>query len=226
MALVQRPLAAVIAQPGVRSPRDLEGRRVGVTGLPSDEAVLRSVVQGGGGDPERVRVTTIGFNAVASLLARRVSAATAFWNVEGLALKRRRPGFREFRVDDFGAPSYPELVLAVSRETLRDRPSVIRAALRGIARGYETTRRDPEGSVGDLLSRVRGADRAELLAQLDAVGPAFTAGADRFGELDEKRLREWAAWEVRFGIVEKRPDVDQAFEGRYVPTREEASAGE
>jgi NitT/TauT family transport system substrate-binding protein/putative hydroxymethylpyrimidine transport system substrate-binding protein len=33
--LVTRPLASVIAQANVARPRDLEGRRVGVTGLPS-----------------------------------------------------------------------------------------------------------------------------------------------------------------------------------------------
>src|SRR5689334_8456998 len=57
-ALVQRPLAAVIARPGIRRPRDLEGKRVGVTGLPSDDAVLRAVVEHDGGDPSKVRRTT------------------------------------------------------------------------------------------------------------------------------------------------------------------------
>ena len=52
MAFVQRPLAAVLAQPAIRSPQELEGKRAGVSGLPSDEAVLRSVVAGDGGDPE------------------------------------------------------------------------------------------------------------------------------------------------------------------------------
>jgi putative hydroxymethylpyrimidine transport system substrate-binding protein len=52
-ALVQRPLAAIIAQPDVRHPRELEGRTVGVSGLPSDPAVLRAVVEGDGGDYER-----------------------------------------------------------------------------------------------------------------------------------------------------------------------------
>ena len=52
MAFVQRPLAAVLAQPSIRSPADLEGERAGVSGLPSDEAVLRSVVAGDGGDPD------------------------------------------------------------------------------------------------------------------------------------------------------------------------------
>src|SRR5215210_7202750 len=74
MAVVQRPLAAVLAQPAIRSPADLEGQRAGVTGLPSDEAVLRSIVAGDGGDPAKVRLTTIGFQAVKALLAGRVAA--------------------------------------------------------------------------------------------------------------------------------------------------------
>src|SRR5919108_330229 len=111
MALVQRPLASVLAQPAIRRPRDLEGRRAGVTGLPSDVAVLRSVVEGDGGDPDRVKTTTIGFQAVRAMVARRVDAATAFWNVEGVALRERRSDTHEFRVDEFGAPPYPELVL-------------------------------------------------------------------------------------------------------------------
>ena len=68
-ALVQRPLAAVISKPAIRRPRELEGRRVGVTGLPSDDAVLRAVVEGDGGRFERVRRVTIGFSAVPSLVA-------------------------------------------------------------------------------------------------------------------------------------------------------------
>src|SRR3954463_3354537 len=50
-ALVQRPLASVIAGPKVTRPRQLEGKRVGVTGVPSDNAVLRAVVNGDGGGP-------------------------------------------------------------------------------------------------------------------------------------------------------------------------------
>jgi putative hydroxymethylpyrimidine transport system substrate-binding protein len=132
MAFVQRPLAAVLAQPSIRSPRALEGERAGVTGLPSDDAVLDSIVSGDGGDPAAVRKTTIGFQAVKALLAGRVAGATAFWNAEGVALKRQRPEMREFRVDDYGAPPYPELVLCVTRATLEDDAPVIRATIRAL----------------------------------------------------------------------------------------------
>src|SRR5665809_14638 len=88
-AIVQRPLAAVIARREIERPRELEGRRVGVTGLPSDEAVLRAVVEDDGGDYDSVEPITIGFSAVPSLVERKVDAVVSFWNAEGVALAER-----------------------------------------------------------------------------------------------------------------------------------------
>lgn len=211
MALVQRPLAAVLAQPSIRSPKDLEGRRVGVTGLPSDVAVLRSIVQGAGGDPAKVRRTTIGFNAVPALLGRRVAGVTAFWNAEGVALRAKRPGVKEFRVDDFGAPSYPELVLCVARTTLQDDPGLVRSTVGALRRGYRELLGDPEAGVGALLEERDDLDRATLMRELDAVSPAFTAGTRQFGQLDPTALERWARWEAEFGITEEPPAVAQMF---------------
>jgi putative hydroxymethylpyrimidine transport system substrate-binding protein len=217
MALVEQPLAAVIAQPGVASPRALEGRRVGVTGLPSDVAVLDSEVRGAGGDPRRVKTTTIGFNAVPALLSKRVAAATAFWDVEGVTLQRRRPGFRIFKVDAYGAPSYPELVLCTTRETIDQRPALVRGVVHALVRGYQYALDDPEGSIGDLASLTHGLDRGLLDAEMNAVNAAFQPPDGRVGELDAGRLRAWAAWEQRFGIVKRAPDVGKAFDPAFLP---------
>jgi ABC-type nitrate/sulfonate/bicarbonate transport system substrate-binding protein len=216
MALVQRPLAAVMAQPDIASPRDLEGERAGVTGLPSDDAVLRSVVAGAGGDPDRVDLTTIGFRAVPALLAGRVAAATAFWNVEGVALRAEKPGIREFRVDDFGAPAYPELVLAVTRATLEDEAPMVRAAIRALQRGYGEAQTDPESALATMVADEPELDPEALAAQFDAVAPAFTAGAAAYGQLRPRVLEAWADWDVEFGILDERPDVGAAFDTSLV----------
>jgi len=218
MAIVQTPLAAILAQPSIRTPKDLEGRRVGVTGLPSDDAVLRSIVAGAGGNPAKVRATTIGFSAVQSLLSGRVAGATAFWNAEGVALRAKRPNIREFRVDDYGAPAYPELVLAVTRATLQDDPGLVRATVAALSRGYAEVIADPESGVSALVQGTTGLDRVSVQRELDAVSPSFRAGARAIGELNLVRLRAWAAWEQKFGIVKQLPDVAAAFYGRYVPS--------
>jgi NitT/TauT family transport system substrate-binding protein/putative hydroxymethylpyrimidine transport system substrate-binding protein len=77
-ALVGRPLAALITRPGIGRPRDLEGRTVGVSGLPSDPAFLRAILEHDGADYARVKQVTIGFAAVSRLLTKRVDAVPAF----------------------------------------------------------------------------------------------------------------------------------------------------
>src|SRR3954468_5141187 len=138
-AIVQRPLASVIARnPNeIRTPADLAGKTIGVTGVPSDDAVLDTVLRSGGVDPSDVHRVTIGFNAVAELAAGKIDAATAFWNAEGVQLQQMGVPTREFRVDQFGAPRYPELVVATSNARIAgDRCAPDQALVAGLERGY------------------------------------------------------------------------------------------
>ncbi|HEY3021713.1 MAG TPA: ABC transporter substrate-binding protein, partial [Solirubrobacteraceae bacterium] len=143
-ALVRRPLAALLAQPGIRRPRDLAGRTVGVSGLPSDPAFLRAIVRSDGGDYARIRQVTIGFKAVTALLTRRVAAVPAFWNAEGVAVEHRGRHVRQFRVEDYGAPPYPEVVLITAARTLAAHRADVQAALRAIAAGVREVTARPE----------------------------------------------------------------------------------
>ena len=212
MAIVERPLAAVIAQPSISTPAALQGKTVGVTGVPSDLAVLGSTVQGAGGDPRRVKTITVGGNAVPYLLSGRVAAATAFWNDEGVALQRSRPGFHVFRVDRYGAPPYPELVLCARRSTLRTDPGLARAVVHALERGYSLAISDPSAAGADLERRVPGLNPRLVDADLAALRPAFAGPTGHPGELVPRVLRAWSAWEVKFRLVSHRPDVAQAFE--------------
>ena len=187
-----------------------------MTGLPSDDAVLRAVVEDDGGDFARVERITIGFAAVPSLIAKRVDAVVSFWNAEGVALRQRGVPTREFRVDDYGAPRYPELVLCVTRATLEDDAPVLRATIRALQRGYGEAQRDPESAVAAMRAVEPRLDVEALTEELDAVDEAFTAGARAFGELRPGVLREWANWDVEFGILREPADVDRAFDTSLV----------
>ena len=205
-AIVQRPLAAIIARESVRRPRDLEGKLVGVTGLPSDDAVLRSIVEGDGGDPRRVRRVTIGFSAVPNLVSGKLDAATAFWNAEGVAVREAGLRTRQFRVDDFGAPRYPELVLAVTRETLEENRELIQNTVAALTAGTEAALRDPEPAIRQI-ARASEASIAVIRSQFEEVRPALSPPL----RLDERALRRWADFDRRFGIL-RRPDPRASFD--------------
>jgi putative hydroxymethylpyrimidine transport system substrate-binding protein len=207
-ALVGRPLAALIAQPKIARPRDLEGKTVGVSGLPSDPAFLRAIVEHDGADYARIRQVTIGFAAVSRLLSRRVDAVPAFWNAEGVALKQRGLPVREFRVEDYGAPPYPEVVLMTSRATLERHRDRIERSLQAIRAGLADTLAHPDAAARTIAGAAESRDVGLVRAELDAVRPAFAPGL----KLDRPVLERWADFDARIGIVKQRPDVDRAFD--------------
>jgi NitT/TauT family transport system substrate-binding protein/putative hydroxymethylpyrimidine transport system substrate-binding protein len=212
-AIVQRPLAAVLAAKDVARPRDLEGRTVGVTGLPSDDAALDQIVRGDGGDPEKVKRVTIGFEAVPSVVSGKVDAAIGFWNAEGVALQARRPGTKVFRLDAYGAPSYPELLLVATSKTLsRSGDAVLRVA-EAVGQGYGVAATAPATDDGGAIAALRSGsgdrtiDPKTTAEQLRAVQPAFRDEQGRTGTLDRATMRRWATWEAQVGITKTRPDV-------------------
>ena len=200
-AIVQRPLASVIARnpTEIRTPADLAGKRIGVTGVPSDDAVLDTVLRSGGVDPSSVHRVTIGFNAVADLAAGSVDAATGFWNAEGVELQQRGIPIREFRVDDFGAPRYPELVVVTAA---RDCGNAT-ALLAGLQRGYAFLRDHPDQALEDLLDQVNGLDPGSQRSQFQALiaADAFAGPSGDTAQLNPVDERGWLGWASRHDLV-------------------------
>jgi putative hydroxymethylpyrimidine transport system substrate-binding protein len=205
-AIVQRPLASVIAgdRNEVGTPADLAGKTVGVTGVPSDDAVLDTVLASGGLAPGSVERINIGFNAVSALAAGRIDAATAFWNAEGVELKRLGIPTREFRVDEFGAPRYPELLLVTRSGSGEDRPA--NGVITALARGYELLGEDPDTALENLLAEVPGLDRSSQKAQLDALtsSEAFALGdSPATPEVDQHSVARWDRWARQIGLLSR-----------------------
>src|SRR3954468_9347584 len=211
-ALVQKPLAAVIAKASIKRPRDLAGNTVGVTGLPSDVAVLNAVVSGDGGDFSAVKQQTIGFSAVPQMIAGKVDAVTAFWNAEGVTLHTRGVKTSDFRVDRYGAPRYPEVVLFAKRSTVEKEPGRLRALLAALADGVRAVKRDPQAAIKQIAD-VSGADQPLVAAEMRAVVPLF----DPPMRFDRGVLARWGAWDARFGILPKRPNVARLFDTSLAP---------
>ena len=218
-SLISRPLTSVMAVKGsgVKTIQDLKGKTIGTAGIPYQDAYLDTILKRANLAKDDVKRVNVGFNLVPAMVSKKVDATLgAFWNVEGVELQRRRPGFKVFKVGDYGAPSYPELVLVVRRSQLEDDPGLVKGLIRTLQRGYLEAEADPESAVQAMTSQEEGLDQASLTAQMDAVQPAFSAGSGTYGLLARSRLEAWAAWDVRFGILKRKPDLDRLFDTTLV----------
>jgi ABC-type nitrate/sulfonate/bicarbonate transport system substrate-binding protein len=93
-----------------------------------------------------------------------------------------------------GEPDRPGLVLTVTRDTLTDHRTDVRAVVRTLQRGMGEAAADPESAVAAMIEADDTLDRARLTTDLERIAPAFSAGVPAPGVLDGPALRAWAKW--------------------------------
>jgi putative hydroxymethylpyrimidine transport system substrate-binding protein len=207
-ALVQRPLGALVSLPSIARPRDLQGKTVGVSGLPSDPAFVDAIVRHDGGDPSKIKQVTIGFQAVTALLAHKVASVPAFWNAEGVTLKRKGLPVHEFKIDNYGAPPWPEVVLAVTRKTLDGDRDTLKRFVAAVQDGARAELSDPQAAAQDIAKASDTKDLALVGAQLAAVRPIL----DPTLRLKRAVLERWASFGDQIGLLSGHPDVSKTFD--------------
>lgn len=219
MAIVQRPLGGVITleRDGIASGKDFEGKTVGVTGVPSDNATLETVVKNDGGDPSKVKVVTIGFNGVQNLQNGKVAGFIGFWPADGVQLNVDGYPTKDFKLDENGGPVYPGLVAFSTQKHIAQDPALIRAFAAATVKGYEDAIADPQQALDDLLAQNKSLRERLTRAQLDAYGPLFQGDAAAFGEIDAANVEALSEWMVENRLA-RDPFTPERYGGNaYLP---------
>jgi putative hydroxymethylpyrimidine transport system substrate-binding protein len=219
-ALIQRPLSSIISLHGrVKTPRDLAGKTVGVTGLPSDEASLRAVLVHAGVDRNRVKTVDVGFNLVPALLSKKADAILgAYWNVEAVELARQHRDPSVIRLDEAGVPTYNELVFAARKSYLGERGEIVRRFLQALGRGARATRDDPKAAVDALVAANRDLNRGDQLAMVRKTLPVYFPPAGKpFGWMDRVAWAKYGAWMYENHLVSRPPSAAAALTDEFVP---------
>jgi len=221
-ALVQAPLTSLISigKDPVKRPADLAGKKVGTAGIPYQDAYLQAILAGAGVDPARVDVVNVGFNLVPAMLSKRVDATLgAFWNYEGVDLRRRRKNPSILRVDRLGVPAYDELVVVAREQDARNRGALLRRFMLGLARGHAALRRDPRGGIAALLKAnpdlERGLQEASVKATLPVFFPADSSKP--FGWQDPAQWAAYTRWMADNDLIRQPVDPQRALTNEFLP---------
>ena len=219
-ALVQRPLSSLISLKGkVKTPADLAGKTVGVTGLPSDEASLQAILAKAGVDRKRVKTVEVGFNLVPSLLSKKVDAILgAYWNVEAVELARQHKDPTVIRLDEAGVPTYNELVFAARQDYAGEQGEVIRRFMQALSRGAAAMKADPQVAVDALVAANKDLDAGTEQAQVAKTLPAFFPPAGKpFGWMDPVAWNRYGEWMYENKLVTKPPNAGRALTNEFLP---------
>jgi putative hydroxymethylpyrimidine transport system substrate-binding protein len=223
-ALVPVPLNSLIALggSGITSPAALRGRKVGITGIPTDDATLATLLRTGGLARRDVRTVSVGFNLVTSLLSRKVDAILGgYRNVEGIQIEQET-GARPvvLPVDRLGVPSYDELVVVANAKRLAGDPAyaaTVRRFLDALRQATQAAIADPRGAVATMQQATSYKPaflRASVPATLDLLRPPDGAPV---GCMDPAAWRSYGEWMHRTGLLPHPVEGASLMTTAYLP---------
>ncbi len=219
MALVQAPLGGLIglASEHLRSPADLAGRTVGITGVPSDRAVLDTELRHAGVSPSGVKVVTVGFNGGQALVAGRIAAFTGFIPDDGVALSASRHPITAFALNRNGGPAYPGLVAFTTRRLIASDPQLVRDFVAATVHGYEDTLADPQRSLSELEAANPTLPHKLTAASLGVYLPLFRSAGAPFGTLQAANIEAMSRWMLSSGLIHAPIAPDRYGTNEFLP---------
>ena len=221
-AVVPQPLNSFIAiEPNIESLRDLKGKTVGITGVPSDYATLDTALHFARLTRTDVKVVTVGYNLLPALLAHRVDAVLGVYrNVEGIQLQLRGLRPTIIPVDRVGVPTYDELVLVANKTRLHDDASYRSAVRRFIAAflaGTNDARAHPAHAIA-ILKRVT-ASSPNFLAHAVPATLRLLAGPNGVGCLTAHAWQRFGDWMHTTGLLKQAILAAAVVDASFLPTR-------
>ncbi|MDR1495750.1 MAG: ABC transporter substrate-binding protein [Clostridiales Family XIII bacterium] len=185
----------------ITRPKDFEGKVYAGWGAPSEEAVIKAVMEADGGDFSKLTIVTSDGSGYAAL-KDKVDLNWIFWAWDGIAAERDGVPLNYLELSQFDERlDYYTPVIIASNEKLANDPDTTRAFLAATKRGYEYAIENPEESAEILSEHVEGYDTEMLTESQKYLNGKYIDDAERWGEMKDEVWDRYSAFMREYGLI-------------------------
>jgi len=207
---------AALAESGIASATDFEGKTYASYGLPIERPILDSLMACAGADPSQVTFIDVGFDAFPALLTGKVDLAWIFMGWDGIQAQIKGIDLNTVPLYGSCVPDYYTPVLIAGEKTLKNE-KLVTAFLKATARGYAYAAEHPEEAAEILLTYSPESGPELVRASQAWISPRYQDDAARWGEQNPAIWSAFADWMFENDLLPQAIDTDQAFTNAYLP---------
>ncbi len=204
----------------IKSPKDLEGKTMGISSGTAQKALFNALAAANDIDMSKVKITNYDNAAALSMLSEeRVDAIIEVPDIMKPRLDERGVPSRSLYLRDFGVPLFGISIIA-SEDTLAKRPDMVRGFLKATAESLHSTVKDREAAVDVLLQRYPDAgEREAALHTVNSRADSLYCAKDSLGLLQPSEANLNGAFKVMttyMGVDASKP-IDFYYVGDFLP---------
>jgi putative hydroxymethylpyrimidine transport system substrate-binding protein len=196
---------------GITTPKDLEGKTVGVTSLPTDQAFFDHMLREAGVDKSKVDVVDPGQGGIQQVIQGNLDATSAIVDYEPAVLKSQGIDDYNFMFyAKYGAPDAPFYCIVVNPDWLQDHEDVVRAFIRATRKSFDWTDENVDEATQIFIDQFPEQD-PELIKQI------WTEEAKIQGDgtNDPAKWEELARFFEDQGLLDQPVDTKDLYTNEY-----------
>jgi putative hydroxymethylpyrimidine transport system substrate-binding protein len=213
LSISQHPLNSIMTlkENNITNPNDLKGKTIGFPGIPSNKAMLETVLNNKGLDINDVEIVDVGFELVKSLVSGSVDAIIgAYWTHESIVMELQGYEINIMRLEEWGVPDYYELILITNSTFLNENKNKVEKVVESITKGYQFAIKNPEKSI-DSVIRIAGKEIVEEDVERKGIKlliPMWESESIPFGFQDTKKWEETYNWMNNNDFLDKELKIE------------------
>lgn len=219
-AIIQHNTSGIMsrAEDGITRAKEMEGHVYTTWDLPVEQATIKQIMETDGGDFSKLEM--VSYSVDDEVAGLKADMFDCVWVYEGWAVQNAK--IQDYSVNYFSFIDMDDVfdfytpVLAANIDYCKENPEVIKAFVRAAKKGYEYAVENPTDAAAILVEEVPELDADLVGASAEFLANQYTADAESWGVIDEKRWSAYFQWLNDNQLVENQLDVASGFDTSYL----------
>jgi len=214
----------------VNSLQQLEGKTLGVTGIPFNRTMLEYCLKKAGVAVDKVKIVIVGFTPMPLLLSKRIDglgdaitwSEPAMYNVQVGKPAGDKSTYKYFAFYQNGVPRYYTLGVVATEDTVKKNPELARRFLRAWMKGLDWAIHNQKAAIEGLRQHNPEVNEAESVANLEEIARISQSPDTEAHGLGWQDAAVWEKQEEFMrdqGLISAKVDVSAAMTDALLPPK-------
>ena len=202
----------------IKTVKDFEGKTYGGWGSPSEEAVLKAVMEKNGADYKKLKNVSIGNDDFFAATQKNIDLAWIFEGWTGIEAKTKGIDLNYIAVKDLDpALDYYTPILITSNKIIKDNPEKVKKFLKATQKGYDYAIKNPEDSAKILVKNAPEINEKLAVESQKYLANQYIADAPKWGVMKAEVWNNYSKFLKDKGLITKELKAEDAFTNEFLP---------
>ena len=206
------------ADEDIKTPADFEGKKYGGWGSPTEDAMLKGLMEKYDADYSKLEIVNIGASDFLTSIARDVDFAWIFYGWDGIKAELEGISIDFMLLQDVDPllDFYTPLIIA-SEATIDENPVLVEKFLRATEKGYLFAIENPEEAAQLFLQENSELDPELVTASQKYLSRQYMGDSTKWGAMEKSLWDNFSNWMFENNLLQSKLASEKAFTNEFLP---------